>query len=183
MKGRREVSKILYEEPLGRFKGTPRLDITDPVVLSSIISTAVLTLTLVVFILSFRSQDKAIREAAYQKALDDYTDTIRMLVDKPELSKITVELARTTAPRSGTASASPEDMVIRNYFLLLYGLLERIHLLFRKSWIDKETWSQWSAFLEVLARHPMFGEVHRSSEGMFDKPFQEYVSDVLKRKN
>ena len=78
------------------------MDIADPVVLSSIISTAVLTLTLVVFILSFRSQDKAIREAAYQKALDDYTDTIRMLVDKPELSKITVELARTTAPRSGT---------------------------------------------------------------------------------
>jgi len=159
------------------------LDITDPVALSSLVQTAVLTLTLVIFILSFRSQDKAIKEAAYQTALNDYTDTIRMLLDKPELRKFQVELARTAAPPSGTASASPEDMIIRDYLLLLYGLLERIHLLFRKKWIDRETWSQWNAFLEILAKHPMFEEVHRSSEGMFDKPFQDYVSGVLNRKN
>ena len=159
------------------------LDITDPVALSSIVQTAVVTFTLVIFILSFRSQDKAIKEAAYQKALDDYTDTVRMLVEKPELRKFQVELARRVAPRSGTASASPEDMIVRDYLLLVYGLLERIHLLFRKNWIDKETWSQWSAFVEVLTKHPMFGEVHQSSEGMFDKPFQEYVSDLLNRKS
>jgi len=159
------------------------LDITDPVALSSIVQTAVVTFTLVIFILSFRSQDKAIKEAAYQKALDDYTDSIRMLIDKPELRKLQVELARTTAPRTGMGSGSPEDMIIRNYILLLYGLMERIHLLFRKNWIDKETWGQWSAFLEILARHPMFLEVHRSSEGMFDKPFQEYVSNILNRKS
>ena len=170
-------------EPLGLTAGTTRLDITDPVALSSIVQTAVVTLTLVIFILSFRSQDKAIKEAAYQKALDDYTDSMRLLIEKPELRKFQVELARTTAPRSGTASATPEDMIVRNYILLLYGLMERIHLLFRKNWIDRETWSQWSAFLELLARHPMFQEVHRSSEGMFDKPFQDYVSDVLNRKN
>jgi hypothetical protein len=159
------------------------LDITDPVALSSIVQTAVVTLTLVIFILSFRSQDKAIREGAYQKVLDDYTDTIRMLIDKPELRRLQVEIARTSASRSETASASPEDMIIRNYVLLLYGLMERIHLLFRKNWIDKETWSQWSAFLEILARHPMFVEVHRSSEGMFDKPFREYVSNILNRRS
>jgi hypothetical protein len=158
------------------------VDITDPVALSSIVQTAVVTVTLVIFILSFRSQDKAIKESAYQKALDDYTDTMKMLLDKPELRNFQVELARTIAPRSGAAAASPEEMIIRDYLLLLYGVLERIHLLFRKNWIDKEAWSQWSALLEILAKHPMFGEVHRSSIGMFDKPFQEYVSDIMNRK-
>ncbi len=142
-----------------------------------------MTLTLMIFILSFRSQNMASKEAAYQKVLDDYTDAMRMLVEKPELGKFPVEVARAAAPGSKTALRSPEEMTIRNYILLLYGLFERAHLLYRKKWIDKETWSQWSAFLEVVAKHPMFGEAHRSSEGMFDKPFQDYVSTVLNRKS
>ena len=102
------------------------MDITDPVALSAIVQTAVLTLTLVIFIMSFRSQDRAIKEAAYQKALDDYTDTIRMLVDRPELRNFQVEIAKIAAPTSGAASQSPEEMTVRNYVLLLYGLMERV---------------------------------------------------------
>src|SRR2546425_10273030 len=64
------------------------VDITDPVVLSTIAQTAVLTLTLVIFIMSFRTQNNANKEAAYQRVLDDYTDAFRMLVDKPELAKL-----------------------------------------------------------------------------------------------
>ncbi len=106
-----------------------------------------------------------------------------MLVDKPELSKFQVGLARVAAPDSSIASRSPEELTIRNYIMLLYGLFERAHLLYRRKWIDKETWSQWSAFLEVVAKHPMFGEAHRSSEGMVDRPFQDYVSNILNRKH
>ncbi len=119
------------------------MDIVDPVILSTIVQTAVLTLTLAIFILSFRSQNKANKEAAYQKVLDDYSDAIKMLVDKPELSKLQLEMAKATSPGSGsrTASRSPEDMTIRNYLLLLYGLFERAYFLYRKKWIDKETWT------------------------------------------
>jgi len=28
-----------------------------------------------------------------------------------------------------------------------------------------------------VAIHPLFVETHRSAEGMFDKPFQDFVSD------
>lgn len=162
--------------------GESALSMIDPVVLSTIVQTAVLTLTLVIFILSFRSQNNANKEAAYQKVLDDYSDAMKMLVDKPELSRLQLEIARATATDSNAASRSPDDMVVRNYLLLLYGIFERAHLLYRKKWIDKEAWSQWSAFLKVVAKHPMFDEVHRSSEGMFDKPFQEHVSTILNRK-
>jgi hypothetical protein len=159
------------------------LDITDPLVFSTVAQTAVLTLTLVVFILSFRTQNNAYKESAYQKLMDDYTDTIRMLVEKPELNKIQIELARIGAPGLNISSKSPEELTTRNYLMLLYGLFERLHLLYRKKWIDKETWNQWSAFLQTIARHPTFQELHHSTEGMFDKPFQDYVSDLLNRKN
>ncbi len=159
------------------------MDLTDPVVLSTIAQTTVLTLTLVIFILSFRSQNKAYKEGAYQQVLGDYTDSIRMLVEKPELSKFSAEIARIATPSSKAVSRSPEETVVRNFIPLQYGMFERIHLLYRKKWIDKETWRQWSAFLEAVAIHPMFREVHQSSEGMFDKPFQDYVSTVLNRKS
>ena len=158
------------------------MDLIDPVVLSTILQTAVLTLTLVIFILSFRSQNKAYKESAYQQVLGDYNDSIRMVIEKPELSKFATEIARISNPSSKIASLSPEETVVRNYLLLLYGMFERIHLLYRKKWIDKETWLQWSAFLEAIAIHPMFREIHRSSENMFDKPFQDYVSNILNRK-
>jgi len=155
------------------------VEITDPVVLSTIVQTAVLTLTLLIFAMSFRTQNKANKEAAYQKALDDFTDAFKMLVDKPELNKLQDEMARIASPDSNAAPRSPEDRAVRSYFLLLYTLFERTHLLYRKKWINEDTWGQWSAFLETVAKHPMFREVHQGSEGMYDKPFLDYVSNIL----
>src|SRR6266566_2183692 len=52
----------------------------------------VLSLTLVIFALSFRSQNKAIQEQAYQKVMDDYGDAMRMLSERPELYAFQLEL-------------------------------------------------------------------------------------------
>lgn len=153
-------------------------DIFDPVILATVLQTVVLTLTLVIFIMSFRSQINANKESAYQKVLDDYSDTMKMLVERPELNRIQVELVRMGVIKDD-AIQSAEDFALRNYVLLIYSLFERIHLLYRKKWIDQDTWDQWDAFLTTIAKHPLFGSVHRSSEGMFDKPFQDYVTNIL----
>jgi hypothetical protein len=157
-------------------------DILDPIVLSTIVQTIVLTLTMVVFIMSFRTQNKATRDAAYQKVLDDYSDSMKMLVERPELNSIQVELARATR-REELANRTPEQFLVRNYVLLLYGIFERIYALYQKKWIDRETWIQWEKFLTTVAKHPLFEEVHHTSEGMFDKPFQDFVADILKHKH
>jgi hypothetical protein len=158
-------------------------DITDPVVLSTIVQTSVVTLTLVVFIFSFRSQNKAIQEQAYQKVMDDYGDAIRRMSDVPELYRFQLEIFN-RAQLGGPDSKTPtrEDMVIRNYVVEMYGFFERIYSLYRRKWIDEDTWKQWAAFLELVTSHPVFREVHESSQEMWDKPFVDYVSDVLKRK-
>jgi len=157
--------------------------ITDPVVLSTIVQTAVVTLTLVIFILSFRSQNKSIQEQAYQKVMDDYGDVMRRMSDVPELYRFQLELfdrAQLGGPDSKTPTR--EDMVIRNYVVEMYGFFERLHALYRRKWIDDDTWKQWAAFLELISRHPVFQAVHRSSGEMWDKPFVDYVSKILDRK-
>ena len=153
-------------------------DISDPTAWSTLIQTIVLTLTLVIFILTFREQNKATRESAYQKVLDDYTDSMKMLVENPILGRLPLEMAR-IHKQNVDPQSSQEDLVVRNYMLLVYGIFERTHLLYRKKWIDKDTWDQWALFLESILAHPSFQNVHRTSEGMFDKPFQDYVTSIL----
>lgn len=157
--------------------------IDDPVVLSTIVQTAVVTLTLVVFILSFRSQNKAIQEQAYQKVLDDYGDAMRRMSDVPELMAFQRELFNRSQRLGNRTNLTREDLVIRNYIVQIYGFFERLHALYRRKWIDEDTWKQWAAFLEVVAKHPMFREVHESSTEMWDRPFVDYVTNVLNRKN
>jgi hypothetical protein len=161
------------------------VDISELIVWSTIIQTIVLSLTLVIFALSFRSQNKAIQEQAYQKVMDDYGDAMRMLSERPELYAFQLELFNRSRLPLGREqkSYSREEMVIRNYLIMLYGFFERIHFLYRRKWIDEDTWKQWAAFLEVVAAHPVFRDVHQSSREMFDKPFQDYVSGILSRKN
>jgi hypothetical protein len=98
-------------------------DISDPTVWSTIVQTIVLSLTLFIFTLSFRSQNKAIQEQAYQKVMDDYGDAMRMLSERPELYAFQLELFNMSGQRFGQEqkSYSREEMVVRNYVIMLYG--------------------------------------------------------------
>jgi len=155
-------------------------DFTDPIVLLTLAQTVILTLTMAVFILSFRSQNLAIKEAAYQKALDDYTASINMLVERPELGTLMDDMRREMSPGDGAEPLSEKNRVLFGYMLLMYSLFERIYLLYAKKWIDDDTWAQWHTWMKIMAKHPLFQEVHRRSQGTFDREFQNLVGDSMK---
>jgi hypothetical protein len=73
---------------------------------ATIVQTVVITLTLAVFILQFRSQEKAIREASYQNLMGRYNDFIMTRVSQPEFVGF---IARRM--RSAT-SKQPSDKII-----------------------------------------------------------------------
>lgn len=137
---------------------------------------------MVVFILSFRSQNVAIREASYQSALNDYTDSIKMLLERPELGPLMDEMGRAMMePGEDAATISETDRASFAYMLLNYSLFERIYLLYEKKWIDEDTWSQWLTWMKGMAKHRMFQEVHKRSQGTFDKGFQDLVEGAMNR--
>ncbi|HEX4920042.1 MAG TPA: hypothetical protein VFV92_04810 [Candidatus Bathyarchaeia archaeon] len=157
------------------------VDFSDPIVWSTIVQTIVLTLTLVIFTFSFRSQNRAIREQAYERVMDDYGDALRLLLEKPELYQFQADLFNRGNRSLGgeQRSFTREDLAIRNFVVMMYGFFERVHFLYRRKWIDEPTWKQWAAFLAVVADHPVFRDVHQSSAEMFDKEFVDYVSSIL----
>jgi hypothetical protein len=147
----------------------------------------VLTLTMIIFIYQFRAQNLAIKDAAYQKTLDDFSDSIALLIQKPELAPLIEELGPLTpggvplTPGGAPAiKITPERAAVFGYMLLSYSLFERVYLLYAKKWIDEDTWSQWYTYMKFMAKHPMFQEVHRRSEGTYDRGFQKLVAEASK---
>jgi hypothetical protein len=123
---------------------------------------------MIVFIYQFRAQNLAIKDAAYQKALDDYTDSIALLVQRPELASTIEEIGEITRAAGAPASkikVTPERGAVFGYMMLSYSLFERVYLLYAKKWIDEDTWNQWHAWMKLMCKHPMFQEVHNRSEG------------------
>jgi hypothetical protein len=160
------------------------VDATDLIILTSVVQTIVISLTLIVFIFQFRSQEKALKESSYQNVMGRYTDYVRMLVEKPELTKLlNVMGSPDQATMRSSDKLSPEDSSVLAYLLLGYGIIEEVYLLYSKKWIDKETWEQWSAFLKILSRNPLFHRIHRGSRGTFDKRFEEYVTKIMEQKD
>jgi len=113
--------------------------------------------------------------------MDDYGDAIRLLLEKPELYQFQADLFNRGSRGSGgeQRSFTREDLVIRNYVVMMYGFFERVHFLYRRKWIDETTWKQWAAFLKIVAEHPVFRDIHQSSAEMFDKEFVDYVSSIM----
>jgi hypothetical protein len=156
------------------------VDSTDLIIATSVVQTLVISLTLLVFIFQFRSQEKATKEAAVQNVMGRYTDYIRMLVENPQLAKF-LDLAQNdlNPGRAPVEKLSPEDETTMAYLLLGYGIFEEIYSLYKKKWMDEETWQQWSSFIQRMANHPLFRRVHYMTSGTFDKDFQEFVSKLI----
>jgi len=157
------------------------VDNTDLIIITSVVQTVVISLTLLVFIFQFRSQERAIKESAVANVMGRYTDYMRMLVERPELAKLLDfnEAMKPPEEEGPTQNLSEEEQTLTAYLLLGYGLFEEVYSLHKKKWMDDETWRQWSAFLERMTRQPVFRRIHRGTRGTFDKDFQDYVSKLI----
>jgi len=154
-------------------------EVTEIIVLTSLVQTVVITLTLLVFIFQFRSQEKAIKESSYQNLMGRYNDFMMMQAGKPELNKL---LRDQLYGADTETKITREDMSLIGNLLIAYGIIEEAFLLYNKRWIDEETWKQWATWLKDLAKHPRFVQIHGRMRGQFDKRFENYVSKVLEEK-
>ena len=85
-------------------------------------------------------------------------------------------LARLFSPAK---ELSKEEIAGIRRLMIAYGILEETYELYKKKWIDKETWDQWDAWLKVMIKYPNFPMLHVSASGMFDKDFQDHVSELI----
>jgi hypothetical protein len=138
--------------------------------LATVVQTVVITLTLLVFIFQFRSQERALKEASYQNLLGRYNDFIMSSGNADDAL-----FARLLSSANIGATDAP---TVRR-LMISYGIIEEAYELYSKGWIDKESWEQWNTWLKAISRHPHFPTIHNATTGMFNKDFQEHVSRLL----
>jgi high-affinity Fe2+/Pb2+ permease len=145
----------------------------DLSLLSTLVQTAVLTLTLLVFIFQFRSQEKAIKESSYQNVLGRYNDYVMSGTGTDDLL-----MARLFSSSTNKQLSADEVATIRR-LMIAYGILEEAYELYEKGWIDEEAWDQWDAWLRDICKVPQFAMLHASTKGMYDRDFQDHVSRLM----
>jgi len=137
---------------------------------ATIVQTAVITVTLLVFIFQYRSQETAVKEASYQNLLGRYNDFIMSSENSEDAL-----FARFVSD----VGLDIKDIPTIRRLMISYGIIEEAFELRKKGWIDDEAWEQWNTWLKALCRHPHFAALHSSTAGMFDKEFQAHVSRLL----
>jgi len=147
------------------------VDATTLILLATVVQTVVITLTLLVFIFQFRSQERAIRESSYQNLLGRYNDLMMSSSSNDDLL-----LARLL---SSNTELDAKDLATIRRLMVSYGIIEEAYELYKKGWIDEESWEQWNTWLKALCRHPHFSRLHSMTTGMYDKDFQAHVSRLL----
>ena len=140
---------------------------------ATVVQTVDISLTLVVFIFQFRGQEKAIKEASYQNLLGRYNDFI---MSGQEADPLFARLLD-----SDTDVGKGELPTIRR-LMISYGIIEEAYELYKKGWIDEESWEQWDSWLKALCRHPHFRTLHDHTAGMFDRDYQAHVTHLLESK-
>lgn len=144
----------------------------DLSLLATIVQTIVITLTLLIFIFQFRSQEKAIKESPYQNVLGRYNEYVMS-------GSATDDLLLARLLSDSTEKITKEDLAVVRRLMIAYGIIEEAYELYEKRWIDKGTWDQWDAWLKAICKHPRFAELHYASSGMFDKEFQDHVTELI----
>ena len=148
------------------------VDATTLSLVATLVQTIVITLTLLIFIFQFRSQEKAIKESAYQNLLGRYNDMMMSWGDNEDLL-----LSRLVAPNE---NIDPKDLAAIRRMLISYGIIEEAYELYKKKWIDEDSWEQWNTWLRAMSRNPLFVRLHSATIGMYDQDFQDHVSEMLK---
>ena len=149
--------------------------------IATIVQTAVLAITLIVFSIQVRGERKATQLDAYSRCQSDYSSVIRMLVEKPELSEFYDEMQSQTKEEWEKLSA--KEKMIYNYLELNYELMERVYILrYKNKWIDDEDWKMWDEWLRYLCKHRIFAIFHTDAKGMFNPSFQNYIDTILSKK-
>jgi hypothetical protein len=146
------------------------VDATTLSLVSTFVQTIVISLTLIVFIFQFRSQEKAIKEASYQNLLGRYNNFIMSGQESDPL------FAKFLASNSGIKEG---DLTTVRRLMISYGIIEEAYELYNKGWIDEESWQEWNSWLKALSRHPHFRTLHTQTAGMFNKDFQAHVTRLL----
>lgn len=127
-----------------------------------------------------RLQTEAMRQSEYLRCQIDFTESMRLLIQTGQHSKIYDELANNAGSAFvGWSRYTPEQKSTYAYFEMIYELFERVFVIWKDGWIPDSEWLLWEKWVDDVIAHPLFSEASKDNAGMFDARFEEYINSRL----
>lgn len=121
----------------------------------------------------------------YIRCQSDFTQLMRQLLQGDLHEKIYNSLykAGKTKFKSEWTNYTEDDKKVYAFFEIVYELVERVYCI--KLYddddkiIDELEWKHWENWIDDIVGHPLFEDVHEDSLGMYDKGFEELISNKI----
>ena len=147
---------------------------TYSLIVSAIGSGAVLV-SLLFLAFQIKQQREDERFTVFEKLMSDFTQLNLLLVNRPQIADYLY-------PASGTEwKNEPTEKRMAFYYLdSVFGLCERAWTAGRKSKAGKAEWIGWRNWLKSFAKSPVFAELLKANEGMYEEPFTRELESILR---
>jgi len=141
----------------------------------SLIGNSAVLVSLVFLAFQIRQQREDERFTVFEKLMSDFTQLNLVLVNRPQIADYLY-------PSSGTEweNAPPEKRMAFYYLDSVLGLCERAWTAGRKSKAGKTEWIGWRNWLKSFAKSPVFSELLKATEGMYEEPFTKELESILR---
>jgi hypothetical protein len=138
------------------------------------IQTFIVILSFAALIWQMRQLNRTLRQDAYARAIEDYSQMGNYLMDKPHLNRFFY------AGNPVVEALNDEEKDCYNYVALVMTLFERIYLLNSKGNLDHEIWESWERWL-IHAWLPMtmFSVFWNAERQFYTTSFSRYIDATL----
>jgi hypothetical protein len=136
----------------------------------AVIQTLVIVISAFLFLYQLRQFDRNLRLDAYTKLADYSLQINGFLLGNRAVS------GQFYQKNTDYKNLNDEQKDLYDYLALMFGLYERLFLLFRAKRIDQKTWAAWERWLvQVVFSLDLFPIVWRNERTMYHEDFYRYM--------
>jgi hypothetical protein len=146
-------------------------------IVSAIGSLAVLG-SLVFLAFQIKQQREGERFTVFEKLMSDFTQLNLLLVNHPQIAD------HLYPGEEAEWKNEPTEKRMAFYYLdSVLGLCERAWTAGKKSKAEQNEWIGWRNWLKSFAKGPLFAELLKANEGMYEEPFTKELESILREAN
>jgi len=147
---------------------------SDIQAIASLATDIAVVISLVVLSINVYLQRKATRYNTYEKLMSDFSGTVSILIDRPEILEIYVK--GKGQPKKWDKYSEAEKKTF-SFFSSLLALLERVWFgVPEKDWIN-----YYSKWVKDLATNDVFLDVFNDTKKMYDVSFTNEMDAIIKK--
>lgn len=145
----------------------------------TVIGNGAVVVSLIILAYQIKLQRQDARFTVFEKLMSDFTQLNLLLVNRPQIASYLYP--ESTSIEGTKWDTEPTEKRMAFYYLdSVLGLCERAWTAGRQSKANPEEWIGWRNWLKSFAKSPIFAELFKANEGMYEESFTTEIESILR---